>query len=268
MAEKVWLPLRRIESGGPSDYLSSMKAAAPLALALFAALAVAGCQNKEDAAFGAKVRSYLLANPEVLEEMAAKLQEKQQLKQQTAAKDALAKFRQQLERDPRDLVFNPGGSVTVVEFFDYNCGYCKVAAPEVVKLIKSNPDVRFVFKEFAFQTQDSIAAAKMVLTPTARPKGLELYTALMAQKPLNPETVDRVFKAAGVDPARARAAANDPAIERQIAETHDLARALGIDGTPAFVVGDQIIHGADLNALKAAIETARAGPMKRPSSST
>ena len=74
------MPLRRIESGGPSDYLSSMKAAAPLALALVAALAVAGCQNTEDAAFGAKVRSYLLANPEVLEEMAAKLQEKQQLK--------------------------------------------------------------------------------------------------------------------------------------------------------------------------------------------
>jgi protein-disulfide isomerase len=265
---KVWSPLQRIESCGPSDYLDIMNAPLPLALTLVAALSVAGCQDADDAAFGAKVRSYLLANPEVLEEMAAKLQEKQQLKQQAAAKDALAKFRQQLERDPRDLVFNPGGSITVVEFFDYNCGYCKVAAPDVVKLIKNNPDVRFVFKDFAFQTQDSITAAKMVLTPTARPKGLELYTGLMAQKPLNPETVDRVFKAAGVDPAQARAGAKDPAIERQIAETHDLARALGIDGTPAFVVGDQIIHGADLNALKAAIETARAGPMKRPSSPT
>lgn len=245
-----------------------MKALAPLALTLVAALTLTGCQPSDDAAFGAKVRTYLLAHPEVLEEMATKLQEKQQLKQQAAARDALAKYRQRLERDPRDLVFNPAGTVTVVEFFDYNCGYCKLAAPEVVKLIKSNPDVRFVFKEFAFQTQDSIAAAKMALTPVARPRGLELYAGLMAQKPLNPETVDRVFRTAGVDPARARAGANDPAIERQISETHDLARALGIDGTPAFVVGDQIIHGADMNALRAAIEAAKAGPMKRPTSST
>ena len=138
-----------------------MKLTLPLALTLAAALAITGCQKTEDAAFGAKVRSYLLAHPELLKEMATKLEAQEQLKQQTASKDAVQKFRQRLERDPRDLVANPGGSITVVEFFDYNCGYCKLAAPEVVKLIKSNPDVRFVFKEFAFQTENSIAASRM-----------------------------------------------------------------------------------------------------------
>ncbi len=245
-----------------------MKRIVPIAAALAATLALAGCQKSEDAAFGAKVRSYLLAHPEVLQEMAAKLQEQEQLKQQTASKDAIQKFRAQLERDPRDFVANPGGSITVVEFFDYNCGYCKLAAPEVVKMIADNPDVRFVFKEFAFQTPDSIQASRMVLTPGAKPKALALYESLMAQKPLNQAAIDRSLQAAGVDVAEARRAANDPAIERQISDTHDLARSLGIDGTPAFVIGDRIVHGADINAVRAAIAAARAGPMKRPGSPT
>ena len=245
-----------------------MKLTLPLALTLAAALAITGCQKTEDAAFGAKVRSYLLAHPELLKEMATKLEAQEQLKQQTASKDAVQKFRQRLERDPRDLVANPGGSITVVEFFDYNCGYCKLAAPEVVKLIKSNPDVRFVFKEFAFQTENSIAASRMALTPGAKPQGVALYNALMAQKPLNPESIDRAFRSAGVDPDAARRASADPAIERQISDTHDLARSLGIDGTPAFVIGDKIIPGADMEALRAAIDAARAGPLKRPGSPT
>ena len=245
-----------------------MKPFTPLALALAATLALAGCQKSDDAAFGAKVRTYLLAHPEVLQEMAAKLQEQEQLKQQTASKDAIQKFRQQLERDPRDFVANPTGSITVVEFFDYNCGYCKLAAPEVVKMIADNPDVRFVFKEFAFQTADSIQASRMVLTPAAKPKGLALYQALMAQKPLNQDAIDRSFQSSGVDVAEARRAANAPAIEQQISDTHDLARSLGIDGTPAFVIGDRIVHGADINAVRAAISAARTGPLKRPGSPT
>lgn len=245
-----------------------MKPIAPLALALAATLALSGCQKSEDAAFGAKVRSYLLAHPEVLKEMAAKLQEQDQLKQQTASKDAIQKFRAQLERDPRDFVANPGGTITVVEFFDYNCGYCKLAAPEVSRLIAENPDVRFVFKEFAFQTADSIQAARMVLTPGAKPKGLELYKALMAQKPLNQAAIDRSLQSVGVDVAEARRAANDPSIERQISDTHELAGALGIDGTPAFVIGDRIVHGADVNGVRAAIAAARSGPLKRPGSPT
>lgn len=245
-----------------------MKPIASLALALAATLALTGCQKTEDAAFDAKVRAYLLSHPEVLQEMAAKLQEKDQLKQQTAAKDSIQKFRQRLERDPRDFVANPGGSVTVVEFFDYNCGYCKLAAPEVMKLIQQNPDVRFVFKEFAFQTDDSIAAAKIALTPVAKPHTLKLHALLMAQKPLNAATIDLSLKAAGVDPAAARRAANDPAIDRQITDTHELAQSLGIDGTPAFVIGDRIVHGADIAGVRAAIAVARDGAMKRPGSPT
>lgn len=265
---RAWSRTADIEPGEATDYLEPMKLSLPLALTLAAALVISGCQKTDDAAFGAKVRAYLLAHPEVLQEMATKLQEQQQLKQQTASKDAVQKFRQRLERDPRDLVANPGGSITVVEFYDYNCGYCKLSAPDVMKLIKSNPDVRFVFKEFAFQTENSIAASRMALTSVAKPQGVALYSALMAQKPLTPESIDRVFRAVGIDPLAARRAAAGPEIERQISDTHDLARSLGIDGTPAFVIGDKIISGADMEALRTAINAARAGPLKRPGSPT
>jgi len=237
-------------------------------VAAAAALALSGCQKPADDAFGARVRAYLLEHPEVLQEMATKLQEKEQLAQKTASKAALEKYRQQIERDPRDIVVNPSGGITVVEFFDFNCGYCKLVAPEVVKLLQENPDVRLVFKQFAFQTEDSIAAAKIALTAAAKPKGLALYQELMAQKPLNQATIDRSLVAVGLDPAAARAAAGSPEIERQIADAHELARTLKIDGTPAFVVGDQVIHGADINALRAAVAVARGAAMKRPGSAT
>jgi protein-disulfide isomerase len=229
-----------------------------------AALALSACEKKPDDAFGQQVRAYLLAHPEILQEMAVKLQEKERLAAATASKDAIQKFRAQLERDPRDVVVNPSGTITVVEFFDFNCGYCKLVAPEVVKLMQENPDVRLVFKHFAFQTEDSVAASKVALTPVARANPLPLYASLMAQKPLDQAAIDRSLRAAGIDPAAARAAASAPAIEKQITDAHDLARQLKIDGTPAFIVGDQVIHGADINALKAAVANARTANLKRP----
>lgn len=245
-----------------------MKRFSVLATLAVAAIALASCQKAEDPAFGAKVRAYLLAHPEVLEEMATKLQEKQQQAQKVASTAALQKYRQQLERDPRDLVINPGGSVTVVEFFDFNCGYCKLVGPEVVKLLEDNPDVRLVLKQFAFQTPDAIAAAKITLTPAARAKGLQLYQSLLAAKPLNAAAIDRSLIAAGLDPSAVRTAAGAPEITRQISDAHALAEALSIDGTPAFVVGDQVIHGADIAAVRAAVSAARQSAMKRPGSPT
>jgi protein-disulfide isomerase len=241
-----------------------MKMMTPAALALAAALGLSGCQKADDAVFGQRVRAYLLANPEVLEEVSVKLQEKVRLDRSKQAQAAIEKYRSQLERDPRDFVANPSGKITVVEFFDYNCAYCKAVAPEVVKLVRENPDVRFVFKEFAFQTEDSIDAAKIALTAAGKQRGMELYASLMAQKPLNQASIDRSLQAAGVDAAAARRASRDPAIERQLLDVHALASALGIEGTPGFVVGKHIIPGADVDAVRAAITEARAaGGLKK-----
>jgi len=242
-----------------------MNLAIKSAAAISAALALAGCQKADDDAFGQRVRAYLLAHPEVLQEVSVALQQKQQAEMAKAAASAIETHRAQLERDPRDLVINPDGKVTVVEFFDYRCGYCKLIAPEVVKLIAENPDVRFVFKEMPIFGEVSDTAAKMALTPQGKTKGLELYQAWMAEKALDEAGLDRHLAKAGLNPAEVRKAAADPAIERQILDVRALAQALKIEGTPAFVVGNTLVPGADLAALKAAIAAAKATDLKKPS---
>jgi protein-disulfide isomerase len=239
-----------------------MKLALPAAAALAAAFALSGCQKTDDAVFGQRVRAYLLAHPEVIREAADKLQENERLAAAKASTDAIKKYRAELERDPRDIVLNPNGKLTVVEFFDYRCGYCKLAAPEVVKLIEQNPDVRFVFKQFPIFGEVSDTAAKVALTPAGKAKALDLYKTWMGEKALDEALLDRDLTLAGIDPAKARQAAADPAITRQILDTRALATALKIEGTPAFVVGDTLIPGADLAALRTAIKIAKDGGLK------
>lgn len=234
-----------------------------IAAAAAAALALSGCQKTEDAAFGERVRAYLLEHPEVIQEAVAKLQEKQEKQAAEAATQALSKYRAALEQDPRDVVVNPQGSITVVEFFDYNCGYCKLAAPEVLKLVKENPDVRFVLKEFPIFGGDSEQAAGVMLSPQARARAVEIHAAFMQAKPLNAKAIDRILAEHGVDPKAARAAAQTPEVQKHLADTHALASALQIQGTPAFIVDDTIVPGADVAALKLAIAQARSARIKK-----
>ncbi|MGH6911426.1 MAG: DsbA family protein, partial [Phenylobacterium sp.] len=177
-----------------------------LAALTLAAVALAGCQKTDDAAFGQRVRAYLLQHPEVIREAALKLNENDKIAAAKAATESMTKYRAQLERDPRDFVANPNGKVTVVEFFDYRCGYCKLAAPEVMKLIADNPDVRFVFKEFPIFGEVSDTTAKIALTAQGKAKGLDLYGAWMAEKALDEAAVDRHLASAGLDPAAVRKA--------------------------------------------------------------
>jgi protein-disulfide isomerase len=228
----------------------TLRALAPI----LAALAVAGCQPEErQATFDGQVRAYILAHPEVLREAAARLQEADRRR----ATAALNKMRSQLERDPRDFVANPAGKITVVQFFDYRCAYCKSAAPEVVKLIAENPDVRFVFKEFPIFGSVSDTAARMALTPQGKTKAMALYGAWMGDKALTDAALDRHLTRAGLDPTVVRLAALDSGIEKQIENTRALAKALKIDGTPTFIVGDVVVEGADIAGLRAAIRRVR-----------
>ena len=244
-------------------YLALMTYALRTAMAAAAALTLCGCQKSDDA-FGDRVHAYLMAHPEVIREAAVKLNENDRLAALKASTAAIDRYRSQLERDNRDFVANPDGKITVVEFFDYRCGYCKLAAPEVVKLIKDNPDVRFVFKEFPIFGEVSDSAAKIALTREAKAKGVELYKVLMDDKALDEAALDRHLAEVGIDPKAARADAEHPMIQRQLLDTHALAEALKIDGTPAFIVGQTMIPGADMNALRAAIAAARSGVIASP----
>jgi protein-disulfide isomerase len=228
-------------------------------MALAAALSLSACQRADDAGFGQRVHAYLMAHPEVIREAAEKLNENDRLAALKASTNAIGKYRGQLEHDPRDFVANPDGKVTVVEFFDYRCGYCKLAAPQVVSLIQQNPDVRFVFKEFPIFGEVSDTAAKIALTAPAKAKGVQLYQALMGDKALDDAALDRHLAEIGINSAAARKDAQDPTIARQILDTHALAEAVKIDGTPTFIVGNTMIPGADIPALKAAIAAAKSG---------
>ena len=231
-------------------------------LALAAILALSGCQKTADAAFGQKVRAYLLEHPEVIEEAVQKLQEKKIADAANVAKAGMVKHREALERDPRDFVANPNGKITVVEFFDYRCGYCKTSAPEILQIIRDNPDVRFVFKEFPIFGGESTLAAQVALSPAGKAKGLALYQSFMGEKALDSASIDRHLVAVGINPAQARAAGESAAVQKHISETRELAQSLGIEGTPAFIVGDRMVPGADMPALRAAIAAAKAGDTK------
>jgi protein-disulfide isomerase len=212
----------------------------------------------DDPAFGEKVQAYLMAHPEVIEQAIGKLQEQ---KQAQAEQTAIAKIRSHkaaLERDPRDFVVNPTGKITVVEFFDYQCGYCKLAAPEVIKLIKANPDIRFVFKDFVIFGPESEAAARAAIGAGRQGRYFEAYQNFMSEKAINHTALPRLLKASGVDDlAKAQAAGTDAAATQKLKDDHQLAMDIGLEGTPAFLVGETLVPGADMDALRAAIAKAR-----------
>jgi len=237
---------------------------AVLAAVLSCSVLLGGCQKAFDMVLGDSVRSYLLSNPEILEEMATRLQEKQLAQQSDDARKAIAANRAALERDPRDVVINPGGKITVVEFYDYRCGYCKTIAPELAELVQENKDIRLVLKEFPIFGGASDLAARAALTPAGRAAGLDFHQALMEERNLNEATIARLAQAAGIRPEALSAARRDESITRHLADTRRLAESLRIEGTPAFIVGDRLIPGADLEALKTAIDAARQGPLKTP----
>ncbi|HEX6859225.1 MAG TPA: DsbA family protein [Caulobacteraceae bacterium] len=234
-----------------------MKRWAVLGLAL--ALALGGCQKASDAAFGARVRAYLLEHPEVLQEAYGKLQEKQEAQRLADATANIKTHRKALENDPRDFVANPNGKVTVVEFFDFNCGYCKLIAPQVLDIVKTDPGVRVVFKDLTIFGEASEYAAAGAELAKKNGRYLQVHRQFMAEKPLDDAGVARILTANGISPDAARKRQESAEQQKYLADQHALAASLGIEGTPAFIIGDTMVPGADPEALKAAIAKAKKG---------
>lgn len=240
-----------------------MKRTIPL-LALAAALSLAACQKSHaasdgDKAFGERVRAYLLAHPEVLQEATQRLEAKlaaQDAADQRAAQKALPSLRAALERDPRDFVANPNGRITVTEFYDYRCPHCISAAPNVVAMIRQHPEVRFVFKEMPIFGPVSQHAARAALAvKKAGGDYLGLYQAYMSTRALDDATIDKLALAKGARPADLAATHADDA---HLAANAALFEKLDLEGTPAFIVGDQFVLGDDMKALDEAVASALA----------
>jgi protein-disulfide isomerase len=232
---------------------------------LAAALSLSGCylvQNEK--AFGERVHAYLVNHPEVIEEALTRLQQKQVAEAASLTRSKIGENRAALIADPRDFVAgNPKGTITVVEFFDYRCGYCKVAQPELEQLLAQNRDVRLVLKEFPILPDRdgrlgvSLRAARAALAAGAQGKYAAVHAALMAHKSLDDDAINAILTANGLNPATIKASGEADAITDHLTATHTLGTTIGVQGTPAFVIGETMIPGADIEALKAAIEDAR-----------
>jgi protein-disulfide isomerase len=235
-----------------------------------AVLALAACTRGNDALAG-QARQYMLAHPDALRDVVQRYdakQEEQQLKDAAAEKKAelaaqenarrlLPKLRPALEHDPEDFVANPSGKVTVTEFYDYRCPHCINIALNVLDLIHRRPEVRFVFKEWPIFGATSQYAARVALATQAQHKDyLGVYTALMASRALDQAQIDRIAASEGVDTSIISEPAEKARADAHLKQTTALARQLGIDGTPGFVVGDEIIEGEDVDELEQAIAKA------------
>ena len=211
--------------------------------------------------FGQRVRAYLLENPEVLVEAMQILQTRQQAAEASEVETVLAARADEVFRDPMAPVTgNPDGDVTLVEFFDYNCPYCRRVAPVVFEAESADPQLRIVYKEFPILGPGSLFAAKAALAAHRQGLYFAFHEALMQSGGRAEEgSVLAIAKEVGLDVDRLQADMADPEIQAAIDRNLDLAEALRITGTPGFVVGKRILRGAtDLGTLQSLIQEARA----------
>lgn len=209
-----------------------------------------------DAAFGARVRGYLLRHPEVLAEALQKLEDQRAAQTAADARTAIAAHRAALEHDARDPVGgDPKGARTLVEFFDYRCPYCKVAAPALPAFLRAHPGVRLVYKEFPILSPESETAARYALAAARQGRYEPVHRALMAAPQLTEATIQQVLREQGVDLGRAKADAEGPQIRRQIADDRALAAAIGANGTPSFITADTLSAGWLPQELDVALKT-------------
>ena len=194
----------------------------------------------------AVVHDYLTKNPEILVEMTTELDKRQQAEQASQQEKVISDNADALFRSPMSYsAGNPNGDVTVVEFFDYNCGFCKRALPDLVKLIDSDDKVKVVFKELPIFGEELEAAAKAALAAGKQGKYFEMHQRLYADP--GKADKDKALRAAaelGLDVPQLEKDMEDPAIQQALDETKDLAQKLGLQGTPLYLIGDRIVPGA------------------------
>jgi protein-disulfide isomerase len=208
------------------------------------------------------VREYLLKNPELIMESVRAYQQRQQAQERERVAGVLAARRAELFQDPdAPVAGHPAGDVTVVEFFDYRCGYCKSVAPAVRQLLEQDPNVRLVYKEFPILGPDSVVAARAALAARAQGHYVAFHNALMAASggSLTLADVLRIAGQVKLDTVRLQADMEAPEIRALVQKNFALAQELGIRGTPVFVVETEVVPGAmDLAALKDLVARARA----------
>ncbi|MDX8512683.1 DsbA family protein [Mesorhizobium captivum] len=207
-----------------------------------------------------RIHDYILAHPEVLVQALQSLDERQRQAEAAEARKVLKARAADIFHDKQSPVGgNAQGNVTLVEFFDYNCPYCRMMAPIMDQAVAGDPQLRIVYKEFPILGPDSVFAAKAALAAERQGKYTAFHKALYGSRTRVTEAaVLKIAADAGLDVERMKIDMQQRDIQASIDRNTELAQALGITGTPGFVVGDQIFPGAtDLATMKKLIEQAR-----------
>jgi protein-disulfide isomerase len=192
----------------------------------------------DKAAIEQVVHDYLLEHPEVLPEAVERLRTKESRKQ-------LAGIAEQVKTPyPGAVLGNPNGKVVLVEFSDFACGFCRRSLPDVEALIAANPQLKVVIRELPVLSPASAEAARMGLAAAAQGKYEAFHHAMFAAGTPSAATIDAAARTAGLDLAKARQTLADPKIEEELRRNVQFAQALGFEGTPGWVIGDQLISGA------------------------
>lgn len=195
-----------------------------------------------------RTRAWLVANPDILPDMAAALQRQESQAKLTEVGDEVAR------PFPGAVLGNPQGTRTLVKFTDYGCTYCRASEADVQRLIAADPGLRVVIREWPI-FDGSEEAARMALAAARQGKYAAFYKAMFAGGQPSPATVARAAQVAGLDVARARADAATDAVAAELAQNMQLARTLGFTGTPSWVAEGRIIEGAvGYDKLKRALD--------------
>ena len=211
-------------------------------------------------AIEALVRQYILDHPEVVVEALQRYEQQQRVAEAERQRNAIVALADQLTADSRDPVIgNPQGDVTLVEFFDYRCGYCKRMTGVLAQLVDEDPNLRVVMKEFPILSRESGQAARAALAGLRQNKYEAFHFALMQGGALTDDEILAIAESVGLDSEQLQVEMQDPEIEAVLRDNLALAEKIGITGTPAFIVGDTMIPGAvGIEELRAKIAAARA----------
>lgn len=228
-----------------------------------AAFDMGAMTDAERQAFRDEIRAYLLENPEVLQEAIAVLQQREADAEAVEDLALVQANTEDLFSDGYSWVGgNPDGDVTIVEFIDYRCGYCRKAHEEVAELVESDGNIRLIVKEFPILGEDSTISSRFAIA-TMQLAGSDAYKKVhdelitLRGKP-NPTNLETLANRHGLDGAAIIAQMSDPAVEAVIAENHALGQRMRVSGTPTFVVQDQMLRGyLPLDGMREVVEEVR-----------
>lgn len=223
---------------------------------LLAASTLAAGEPNIAKSFGDQVREYILEHPEVLLESLNQYQQKQKAEAQKKAAEVLITRRQDLSQG--SPASKEKGSVTIVEFFDYQCGYCKKVRATLDKVVAANPNVRVVYKDFPILGPGSMEAAKAALAAAKQDGYFKFHEALMdTTAAVTPEKIKEIAVALGLDAAKLQADMESPEVLAAVNRNLELGNAINVTATPSFIVGGELTAGAlDEAAFEALIKKA------------